>query len=98
RINRIMEELNGERIDIIRYDKEPDVFIANALSPAKNLKILITDPKKQEAMVIADSDNLSLSIGRKGQNVRLAARLTHYKLDIKTLEEAREIGINFKEE
>ncbi|MDD4036262.1 MAG: transcription termination factor NusA [Bacilli bacterium] len=98
RINRIMEELNGERIDIIRYDKEPDIFIANALSPAKNLKILIADPKKQEAMVIADSDNLSLAIGRKGQNVRLAARLTHYRLDIKTIEEAREIGINFKEE
>lgn len=98
RINRIMEELNGEKIDIIRYDKEPDIFIANALSPAKNLKILITDPKKQEAMVIADSENLSLAIGKKGQNVRLAAKLTHYKLDIKTIEEAREMGINFKEE
>ena len=60
RIARIIEEIGGEKIDIVKYDKDPEVFIANALSPAKNLKVLILDPKKQEALVIADSDNFSL--------------------------------------
>ena len=96
RIARIIEELHGEKIDIVRYDKDPAVFIENALSPAKNLTVAITDPKKQEAMVIADKDNFSLAIGKKGQNARLASRLTHYKIDIKTTEQAREAGINFR--
>lgn len=94
RINRIIEELNGEKIDIIEYSKDPAVFIANALSPAKNLHVFVTDEKKKEAMVVVDDENLSLAIGKKGLNVRLAARLTHYKLDIKTYEQAREEGIN----
>lgn len=98
RIARIIEELHGEKLDIVRYDKDPAVFIANALSPAKDLKVAITDPKKGEAMVIADSDNFSLAIGKKGQNARLASRLTHYRIDIKSLEQAREEGINFREE
>lgn len=98
RIQRIMKELNGEKIDIIRYNKELEVFIANALSPAQDLKIIVTDVKKQEALVVASGDNLSLAIGRKGQNVRLAARLTHFKIDIKSHEEAAEMGIVFKEE
>ncbi|MFA7515023.1 MAG: transcription termination/antitermination protein NusA, partial [Bacilli bacterium] len=92
------KELNGEKIDIIRYNKELEVFIANALSPAQDLKIIVTDVKKQEALVVASGDNLSLAIGRKGQNVRLAARLTHFKIDIKSHEEAAEMGIVFKEE
>lgn len=98
RIARIIEELHGEKIDIVKYDKDPAVFITNALSPAKNLKVAITDPKKQEAMVIADHDNFSLAIGKKGQNARLASRLTHYKIDIKTIEQASEEGINFRDE
>lgn len=98
RIARIIEELHGEKLDIVKYDKDPAVFIANALSPAKDLKVAITDPKKGEAMVIADSDNFSLAIGKKGQNARLASRLTHYRIDIKSLEQAREEGINFREE
>ncbi len=96
RINQIMKEIHNEKIDIIRYDKDPAIFIENALSPAKNLKIAITDPKKQEALVIADDDNFSLAIGKKGQNAKLASRLTHYKIDIKNYEQARELGINFK--
>ena len=96
RIANILKELNGEKIDVIRYDKDPAVFIANALAPAKNLEVLITDPKKNEAMVIADKDNFSLAIGKKGQNARLASRLTKYKIDIKTVEQASEMGINFK--
>ncbi|MGM9848478.1 MAG: transcription termination factor NusA [Bacilli bacterium] len=82
RIARILKELNGEKIDVVLYDKDPITFIKNALSPAKNLEVIIEDPKKKEASVIVDDDNLSLAIGKKGQNVKLAARLTHYKLEI----------------
>lgn len=96
RIARIIEELHGEKIDIVRYDKDPAIFIENALSPAKNLTVVITDPKKQEALVIADDENFSLAIGKKGQNAKLASRLTHYKIDIKNREQASELGINFK--
>ena len=98
RIAHIIEELHGEKIDIVRYDKDPAVFIENALSPAKNLTVAITDPKKQEAMVIADGYNFSLAIGRKGQNARLASRLTKYKIDIKTMEQASSEGINLRTE
>ncbi len=94
RINNIIKELNGEKIDIIAYDNDPAKFIENALSPAKNLSVFITDEKKKEALVIVDNENLSLAIGKKGSNVRLAARLTHYKIDVKTVEQAKEDGIN----
>jgi N utilization substance protein A len=97
RISRIIDELNGEKIDIVRYDKDPQQFIANALAPAKNLHVVITDPKKQEAIVVVDDDNFSLAIGKKGQNARLASKLTHYKIDIKKTEQAREMGINFRD-
>lgn len=82
RIARILKELNGEKIDVVLYDKDPITFIKNALSPAKNIEVVIEDSKKKEASVIVDDDNLSLAIGKKGQNVKLAARLTHYKLEI----------------
>lgn len=96
RIARIIEELHGEKLDVVKYDKDPSIFIENALSPAKDLTVAITDSKKQEAMVIADGDNFSLAIGKRGQNARLASKLTHYKIDIKTTEQAREAGINFR--
>jgi len=99
RIARIIEELHGEKLDIVRYDSDAAVFIKNALSPAKDLTVAVTDPKKLEAMVIADGDNFSLAIGKKGQNARLATKLTKFKkIDIKTTEQAREAGINFREE
>lgn len=98
RIARILEELHGEKIDIVKYDKDPQTFIKNSLSPAKDLNVLIMDPKKQESLVIADGDNFSLAIGKKGQNARLASKLTHYKIDVKTSEQAKEIGISFREE
>lgn len=98
RIANILDELHGEKIDIIKYDKDPQVFIENALSPAKNLKVLIMDPKKQESLVIADGDNFSLAIGKKGMNARLASRLTKYRIDVKTSEQASELGISFREE
>lgn len=98
RIANILEELHGEKVDIVKYDKDPQVFIENALAPAKDLKVLIMDPKKQEALVVADGDNFSLAIGKKGMNARLASRLTKYKIDIKNSNQASELGINFREE
>ena len=97
RIARIIEELHGEKIDIVRYDKDPAIFIENALSPAKNLTVAITDPKKQECIVVADDENFSLAIGKKGQNAKLASKLTHYKIDIKNYQQSSEMGINFKD-
>lgn len=97
RINRIIEELNGEKIDIVKYETDPARFIESALSPAHNLHVFITDEKKKEALVIADGENLSLAIGKKGMNVKLAARLTHFKIDVETVEQAKEKGINIYE-
>lgn len=98
RIANIISELNGEKIDIVRYDEDPAVFIANSLQPAKDVTVLVTDLKKKEAIVIADGDNFSLAIGKKGLNAKLATRLTKYKIDIKTSSEAQELGINIKSE
>ena len=96
RIANIIKELKGEKIDLIKYDKDPKIFIENALQPAKNLTVLITDPKKNEAIVVCDKDNFTLAIGKKGINAKLASRLTRYKLDIKNEEQAKELGIKIK--
>ena len=96
RIANIIKELKGEKIDLIRYDKDPKIFIENALAPAKNVTVLITDPKKNEAIVVADNENFSLAIGKKGINAKLASRLTRYKLDIKKEEDAKELGIKIQ--
>jgi len=96
RIFRIMKELNGEKLDIVLYDKDPATFIKNALSPAKDVNIIITDPKNNMALAVAEGDQLSLAIGKRGQNVRLAARLTRYRIDVKTKDELKEMGINIK--
>ena len=87
RIANIINELGGEKVDLIAYSLDPEEFIANALSPAKNLNVSITDEKKKEALVIADDENLSLAIGKKGINIKLASRLTKYTINIKTLED-----------
>lgn len=94
RIGRILSGLSGEKIDVVLYDKDPVQFIKNALSPAKDLDVTITDEKKKEVLVLADKDNLSLAIGKKGQNVRLASRLTHYKLNAQRKEEVYTLGNN----
>jgi N utilization substance protein A len=94
RIANILKELGGEKIDVIPYDTEQTKFIENALSPAKNVTVIITNEENNEATAIVDQDNLSLAIGKKGLNVRLAARLTHFKIDVKTYEQAKEDGIN----
>ena len=98
RIGRIIKELNGEKIDIVKYEKDDARFIENALSPARDLHIFITDDKKKEALAVVNDDNLSLAIGKKGLNVRLVSRLTHYKIDVETLEQAKEKGISIVED
>jgi transcription termination/antitermination protein NusA len=82
RVQAVINELNGEKIDIIQYDKDPTKFIAGALAPADNLSVKI-DEKSHKATVTVPEDQLSLAIGKGGQNARLAARLTGYKIDIK---------------
>ena len=98
RIANILKELGNEKVDIVPYDKEASKFIENALSPAKNLSVFVTDEKKREALVVVDGENLSLAIGKKGLNVKLASRLTKHNLDIKTTDQASEMGINIKYE
>ena len=83
RINRVLNQLNGEKIDVILYDKDPVKFIQNALSPAKDVEVKIVDEKNKEALAIVNDENSSLAIGKKGQNVKLASRLTKYKITIK---------------
>lgn len=97
RIANILKELGPEKIDIVAYDNDKAKFIENALAPARNLHILITDDKKQEALVVVGQEDLSLAIGKKGLNVKLASRLTKFKIDIKTIEQAKEMGINIVE-
>lgn len=84
RIASVLKELGGEKIDVVLYDKDPTKFISNALSPAKNIKVTIKNETKKEALAVVSDDNLSLAIGRKGQNVKLASRLTHYKIEVKS--------------
>lgn len=92
RIANILKELNGERVDLILYDEDPTVFIANALSPAKNVIVNVTDEMKKEALAIVTDENLSLAIGKKGSNIKLASKITKYKLEIKTLSQINEEG------
>ena len=87
RINRVLKQIGNEKIDIVLYDKDPVIFIKNAMSPAKDLEVFITNPKKKEAICVVNRDNLSLAIGKKGINVKLAARLTRYKIDVKCLDD-----------
>ncbi len=90
RVGAVISELGGEKIDIIEYSKEPERFIANSLSPAKVLEVKI-EPKNK-AVAIVPEDQLSLAIGRDGQNVRLAAKLTGWKIDVRSPEGEKEEG------
>lgn len=96
RISNIIKELNGEKVDLVLYDKDPQIYISNALAPAKDVSVMVTDEKKQECIAVVDDENLSLAIGKKGQNVVLASRLTHYKIDVKTKSQLEESGISIK--
>lgn len=92
RVNSIVNELRGEKIDIITWDDNPAFLIENALSPAKVI-LVMADEEGREAQVIVPDYQLSLAIGKEGQNARLAARLTGYKIDIKSETQAREMGL-----
>ena len=91
RVNAIVNELRGEKIDIINWDENPAYLIENALSPAKVICV-VADEEAREAQVIVPDYQLSLAIGKEGQNARLAARLTGFKIDIKSETQAREAG------
>lgn len=91
RVNAIVNELNGEKIDIINWNENPAILIENALSPAKVVSV-IADGDERSAKVVVPDYQLSLAIGKEGQNARLAARLTGYKIDIKSESQAREAG------
>ena len=84
RVNAVVEELGGEKIDIIKFSEKPEEYISAALSPATVRSVTLTAEGERSCRVIVDSSQLSLAIGKEGQNARLAARLTKYKIDIKT--------------
>ena len=91
RVNAIVNELRGEKIDIITWNENPAMLIENALSPAKVISV-IADAEEKAAKVVVPDYQLSLAIGKEGQNARLAARLTGFKIDIKSETQAREAG------
>lgn len=86
RIFNVMRELNGEKIDLVRYSSDPVKYVSNALSPAKIIEVMILNEENREMRVIVPPNQLSLAIGKQGQNVRLAVKLTGWKIDIKSLE------------
>ena len=90
RVQNIVDELKNEKIDIIKWSKDPKEFIANALSPARVLSASV-DENSKSAKVVVDDNQLSLAIGKEGQNVRLAAKLTNWKIDIKSKSQAEEV-------
>lgn len=90
RVQNIVNELKGEKIDIIKWSKNPEEFIASSLSPAKVLSVTV-DEESKSAKVVVDDNQLSLAIGKEGQNVRLAAKLTNWKIDIKSKSQAEAI-------
>jgi N utilization substance protein A len=96
RVQAVINELGGEKIDIIEYSEDPEKYLANALSPAKVIEIKIMP--KNKALAIVQDDQLSLAIGKEGQNVRLAAKLTGWKIDVRSPEQAAEVKIRTKEE
>ena len=92
RVKNVVDELNGEMIDIILWSSDPVVFISNALSPS-DVKWVSINEENHSALVVVPDDQLSLAIGKRGQNARLAVRLTGWKIDIKSVSEAVELGL-----
>ncbi len=94
RIQNVIRELEGEKIDVLRYDPNPVEFIKNALSPAEVDKVFITDEEKKQALAIVKDDQFSLAIGKMGMNVRLANRLCDWSIDVKTEEQAADLDLS----
>lgn len=92
RVQAIVNELKGEKIDIVRWSEDPIEFVANALSPSKVMEVLVNEEEKATTVIVPDYQ-LSLAIGKRGQNARLAAKLTGWKIDIKSESDARSAGI-----
>ena len=92
RVQSISTELNDEKIDIVEWSEDPVIFVANALSPSKVLDVQVNEEDRSTTVIVPDYQ-LSLAIGKRGQNARLAAKLTGWKIDIKSEEDARELGI-----
>ena len=97
RVQNIVNELHDEKIDIVRWDEDPAIYIANALSPAKVVSVSVWDEEKSSYVIVPDYQ-LSLAIGKAGQNARLAAKLTNWKIDIKSESQAEEEGFGDDEE
>jgi len=97
RVQAVVNELKGEKIDIVKWSDDPVVFVANSLSPSKVLDVMVNENEKATTVVVPDYQ-LSLAIGKRGQNARLAAKLTGWKIDIKSETDARELGIYPREE
>ncbi|WP_017727351.1 transcription termination factor NusA [Halalkalibacterium ligniniphilum] len=92
RVQAIVSELKGEKIDIVRWSEDPVVYVANALSPSKVIQVNVNEEEKMTQVIVPDYQ-LSLAIGKRGQNARLAAKLTGWKIDIKSESEAEELGL-----
>nr|WP_207554676.1 transcription termination factor NusA [Staphylococcus sp. 191] len=92
RVEAVVEELGGEKIDIVQWNDDPKVFVRNALSPSQVIDVIV-DEENQSTTVIVPDYQLSLAIGKRGQNARLAAKLTGWKIDIKSESDAKELGI-----
>ena len=93
RIQNVIRELEGEKIDVLRYSDDPVVFIKNALSPAEVNRVVILDDEKKTALAIVNDEQFSVAIGKNGQNVRLANRLCDWSIDVKTEEQAAELDL-----
>lgn len=98
RVNAVVNELKGEKIDIIPWDEDPKKFIASALNPADVISVEILNEEERSARVIVPDDQLSLAIGKEGQNVRLAAKLTGWKVDIKAKSQADKLALEAPED
>jgi len=97
RVQAIIRELRGEKIDIVEWSEDAVLFVTNALSPAKVQRVTIVDDEERVMEVVVEDRQLSLAIGKKGQNVRLAAKLTGWRIDIKSEEEKRkEVELQFE--
>lgn len=94
RIQNVIQELLGEKIDVLKYDSDPTVFIKNALSPAEVSKVIILDADKKQALAIVPDTQFSLAIGKQGQNVRLANKLCDWTIDVKTEEQAADMDLS----
>ncbi|CDO02196.1 hypothetical protein BN988_00653 [Oceanobacillus picturae] len=97
RVQAIVNELKGEKIDVVEWSEDPVVYVSNALSPSKVVDVLVNEEEKATTVIVPDYQ-LSLAIGKRGQNARLAAKLTGWKIDIKSESEAREEGLLIEQE